>query len=72
MPIDAEWRKKFAEVNLKFGNGGERVLGFAKMHLPKDKYPEDYQFNCKNVTDNNFPMTDFVFSGLVSLIDPPR
>jgi len=71
-PIDAEWRKKFAEVNLKFGNGGERVLGFAKMHLPKDKFPEDYQFNCKNVTDNNFPMAGFVFSGLVSLIDPPR
>jgi sodium/potassium-transporting ATPase subunit alpha len=71
-PIDEHWKKEFARVNRIFGDGGERVLGFAKMHLPKDKYPEDYQFNCKNVTENNFPMKGFTFTGLFSLIDPPR
>ena len=71
-PIDDHWKREFARVNRVFGEGGERVLGFAKMHLPQGKYPTDFQFNCKNVTDNNFPMKGFVFTGLISLIDPPR
>lgn len=72
VPINSNWKQKFEEVNLKFGNGGERVLGFAKLHLPKDTYPKNYQFNCKNITDTNFPMTGYTFSGLISLVDPPR
>jgi len=71
-PIDEHWKREFAKVNRVFGDGGERVLGFAKMHLPKNRFPADYQFNCKNVTDNNFPMNGFVFTGLFSLVDPPR
>ena len=72
VPIDSEWQKKFADVNKQFGNGGERVLGFAKLHLPADKYPADYQFDCKNPFEPNYPMKGFTFTGLVSLIDPPR
>lgn len=34
-----EWDRMFEEANFKFGKNGERVLGFAKYHLPKDKYP---------------------------------
>ena len=32
-PIDHEWNRKFDKINLEFGKGGERVLGFAKLHL---------------------------------------
>jgi sodium/potassium-transporting ATPase subunit alpha len=35
---DEFWEKKFQMANEKFGKGGERVLGFAKLNLPKDKY----------------------------------
>jgi sodium/potassium-transporting ATPase subunit alpha len=28
----------FTKVNEVFANSGERVLGFAKLHLPKDKF----------------------------------
>jgi sodium/potassium-transporting ATPase subunit alpha len=70
--IDCYWRKKFDEMNLVFGEGGERVLGFAKFHLPREKFPLGFQFNCKNPLETNFPMKEYTFTGLVSLIDPPR
>lgn len=72
VPIDEYWQKEFQRVNRIFGEGGERVLGFAKMHLPRDKFPYNFQFNCKSITENNYPMDGFVFTGLISLIDPPR
>jgi len=71
-PINEHWQKEFQRVNRVFGEGGERVLGFAKLHLPKSQFPADYQFTCKNVTEHNYPMNGFVFTGLVSLVDPPR
>jgi sodium/potassium-transporting ATPase subunit alpha len=72
VPIDEKWQAEFKKVNRFFGDGGERVLGFAKLHLPRSTYPKNYQFNCKNPFEPNYPMKNFVFSGLVSLIDPPR
>lgn len=59
----------FREANERFGKGGERVLGFAKLHLPKDLYPSGYNFN---VDKPNFPFSAQCFVGVVSLIDPPR
>lgn len=38
-PINEQWHTRFEKVNLEFGKGGERVLGFAKMHLLKEFYP---------------------------------
>jgi sodium/potassium-transporting ATPase subunit alpha len=35
---DEGWEKIFQETNEFFGNKGQRVLGFAKLHLTKDKY----------------------------------
>jgi sodium/potassium-transporting ATPase subunit alpha len=32
---DEKWEKSFEDVNASFGKEGERVLGFAKLHLPK-------------------------------------
>ena len=64
--------KKFDDINLAFGKNGERVLGFAKLHLPKTQYPENFEFNTSNAEKLNFPMADFTFVGLISLIDPPK
>jgi len=43
--IDKEVERQFASVNEGFANNGERVLGFAKLHLPKDKFTQGYKFN---------------------------
>ena len=48
---------------------GHRVLGFAELLLPGDKYPEDFEFDKKA---KNYPQGDFVFVGLASLQDPPK
>jgi sodium/potassium-transporting ATPase subunit alpha len=64
-----EWDQKFEEANSKFGKNGERVLGFAKYHLPKDKYPEDFKFNLEK---ENFEFKQQCFVGVLSLTDPPR
>lgn len=49
VPKTAEWDQKFSDANQKFGKNGERVLGFAKYHLPKEKYPKNFKFNYENV-----------------------
>jgi sodium/potassium-transporting ATPase subunit alpha len=70
--IDAEDRKSFDGVNLKFGKNGERVLGFAMLPLPKETFYEDYHFNTSNPDNFNFPMENYIFVGLISLMDPPK
>lgn len=69
---EENWNKKFEEVNQTFGKKGQRVLGFAKFHLPKSEFPESFQFNMKSADQMNFPMDQFRFCGLISLIDPPK
>lgn len=59
-------------MNISFGKNGERVLGFAQIHLNKVTYSKDTQFNCSNIETLAFPLTDFTFIGLISLIDPPK
>jgi sodium/potassium-transporting ATPase subunit alpha len=66
---DESWDRKFKEANEKFGKGGERVLGFAQLHLPKSDFPHGFNFNIENP---NFPFKQQCFVGVVSLIDPPR
>jgi len=85
--IDESWNKTFDNINIEFGKKGERVLGFAKFHLPKNSFgktpayttpqgeyvpAKDYMFDCRHVESFNFPLNKFAFCGLVSLIDPPR
>ena len=62
----------YAKVNKRFAKNGERVLGFAKMHLPKSQFPKGYHFQLKNADAYNFPLDDLTFVGLISLTDPPR
>ncbi|CAD8101580.1 unnamed protein product [Paramecium primaurelia] len=66
---DEKWEKSFDQINEQFGRQGERVLGFAKLHLPKEQFPIGYQFNLDKM---NFPFNNQVFVGLISLIDPPK
>ncbi|KAL4511029.1 hypothetical protein ABPG73_008107 [Tetrahymena malaccensis] len=68
-----EWEKKFQQVNKNFGKNGERVLGFAKLHLPREEYPlNSFNFQVQSPKTFNFPINNYVFTGLVSLIDPPK
>ncbi|KAL4465995.1 hypothetical protein ABPG74_004232 [Tetrahymena malaccensis] len=71
--IDSSTQKIFNDVNLKFGRNGERVLGFAKLHLPRADYPlNKTDFVVSNPNNFNFEMKNFTFTGLISLIDPPK
>jgi sodium/potassium-transporting ATPase subunit alpha len=70
--IDAEEKKQFEAVNLRFGKNGERVLGFAMLPLNKEIYHEHYPFVTSSPDNFNFPMENFIFVGLISLMDPPK
>ena len=70
--IDSEEKKQFEAVNLKFGKNGERVLGFAMLPLNKEMYPENYEFVTSAPDNFNFPIENFIFVGLISLMDPPK
>lgn len=71
--ISTEWENKFAAANKSFGKNGERVLGFAKFHLPREDYPlNKFNFIVSNPKNFNFPIESYTFTGLISLIDPPK
>jgi len=67
--LTAENRKSYDETYEHMASRGHRVLGFAEMLLPGDKYPEDFAFDKKA---KNYPLGDFIFVGLASLQDPPK
>ena len=60
---------RYDEAYESMAGRGHRVLGFAEMLLPSDKFPEDFVFDKKA---KNYPLGDFVFVGLASLQDPPK
>ena len=69
VPKVETWEAKFRETVDNFTNGGERLIAFAKLQLPRREFPAGYAFN----TDRpNFPINQQCFVGLVSLKDPPR
>ena len=70
--IGPDERKNFDQVNLRFGKNGERVLGFAMLPLNKEVYHRDYPFVTSTPANFNFPLENFVFVGLISLMDPPK
>ncbi|KAF7490924.1 Sodium/potassium-transporting ATPase subunit alpha [Sarcoptes scabiei] len=67
--IDEEFRKDFNAAYMQLGGLGERVIGFCDYPLPIDKYPPGYPFD---PDEENFPLDNLRFLGLVSMIDPPR
>jgi sodium/potassium-transporting ATPase subunit alpha len=70
--INSEIEHQFQSVNESFANSGERVLGFAKIHLPKERFPQGFKFNVNSPDQFNFPLVGYSFLGLISLIDPPK
>ncbi|XP_077012735.1 sodium/potassium-transporting ATPase subunit alpha-4 isoform X6 [Tamandua tetradactyla] len=66
--MDDEMKNNFQNAYLELGGLGERVLGFCYLNLPSS-YSKGYVFNIDEI---NFPMKDFCFVGLISMIDPPR
>merc|ERR1712013_315172 len=67
--LTQEWKDKFNTAYMELGGLGERVLGFCDFFLSTEKYPEGYPFDGDDV---NFPLNDLRFTGLMSMIDPPR
>lgn len=72
IPLDKEQMQHILDANKAFAIGGQRILGFAKYHLPKEQFPENHLFQFNGPTELDFDMTKLTFLGLVSLIDPPR
>merc|ERR1712088_473680 len=68
-PLDQHWRDRFQRAYEELGGMGERVLGFCDFRLSADKYPAGFPFDSDEV---NFPLEGLRFSGLMSMIDPPR
>ncbi|OQR70780.1 sodium/potassium-transporting ATPase subunit alpha-like [Tropilaelaps mercedesae] len=67
--LDEEMKEAFNNAYLELGGLGERVIGFCDYKLPADQYPKGYPFDAD---EQNFPLTNLRFLGLVSMIDPPR
>ena len=68
-PLDEDWREAFNNAYMELGGLGERVLGFCDLILDEEKFPEGFTFDAD---EQNFPLENLRFIGLMSLIDPPR
>merc|ERR1711892_1250330 len=67
--LDDEWKDKFETAYMELGGLGERVLGFCEYRLDEKMYPKGFPFDADDI---NFPVEGLKFSGLISMIDPPR
>ncbi|EGD75712.1 sodium/potassium-transporting ATPase subunit alpha-B [Salpingoeca rosetta] len=72
VPFTDDLRKKYDLGYEDLGRNGERVLGFAHTYLPKDKYPQDFEFEAEEPFNGLLDLHDMTFVGLMALIDPPR
>ncbi len=69
--MTSAFRDDFENINENLAKRGERVLGFAHLVLPADKFPKGFKYDTDSETPN-FPLDNLVFIGFMSLIDPPR
>uniref|UniRef100_A0A1I8IUH4 Cation_ATPase_N domain-containing protein n=1 Tax=Macrostomum lignano TaxID=282301 RepID=A0A1I8IUH4_9PLAT len=67
--MDDEWKSAFNTAYEELGGMGERVLGFCDFRLPAEEYADGYAFDPE---EQNFPLMNLRFVGLMSMIDPPR
>ena len=67
-PKDEEWTQKFQDAYTDLGSMGERVLGFALLPLPADKYPYPTQFD----VESKVSVTITLMCVIVALIDRLR
>jgi sodium/potassium-transporting ATPase subunit alpha len=69
LPLTDEHKREINQVIVTLGGLGERVLGFCDLHLSYNDYIFKYLFEKE---EENFPIRNLRFLGLISLIDPPR
>jgi sodium/potassium-transporting ATPase subunit alpha len=69
VPLTDDHKKEFTKTYEFMASKGHRVLAFASFALPKDEFPEDFEFK---KTPANYPADSLTFYGLVSLEDPPK
>jgi len=78
-PMTDELRQEMMRNNDFLACRGERVLAFAHMMLPRDKYPAGFVFDA-DAEEPDFPMPSnppklipgMTLVGFMSLVDPPR
>ncbi|KAK4186973.1 putative type IIC NA+/K+/H+-transporting ATPase [Podospora australis] len=68
-PLSDYHKQAYDDTYEEMAGRGHRVLGFAELLLPGDKFPENFVFDKKL---KNYPLGEFVFVGLASLQDPPK
>lgn len=66
-PLDESWRSKYEETRAALESRGEKVYGFARCHVPKDKYHDKFAFEFKGLDNNNYPWDNYIFLGMVSI-----
>jgi len=70
-PIDDRFKSEFTDAYERFGSMGQRVLGFAMLDLPEDKFGSKFDDKYAEHSDA-VPTSGLVFTGLISLVDPPK
>lgn len=68
LPWEERWDEAFDQAYEHYASKGRRVLAMAHYKLPGTKYPLGFEFK---VDPPNFEK-EFVFMGLVGLMDPPK
>jgi len=66
--LEAEEMKELESIVAKLANNGKRVMAFAERALDEN-FTKEFEFQQEPL---NFPMDNFIFVGVISLVDPPR
>ena len=70
-PCDQRFKADFEFVYETFGTKGQRVLGFAMLELPEDKFGGKFDDMYASQPEA-IPTSGLIFVGLISLVDPPK
>ncbi|KAK7024036.1 cation-ATPase-N domain-containing protein [Favolaschia claudopus] len=69
VPMTDEFRRAYDDAYNYMASRGHRVIACAQSLLPREQYAANHEFSR---TDDNYPISDYCFVGLVSLEDPPK
>ncbi|EAR91366.3 ATPase, P-type, HAD superfamily, protein (macronuclear) [Tetrahymena thermophila SB210] len=69
LEIDSAFKENVLNCLEQLGKKSERVLGFAKLHLPASQFPKGHVFKFADRTDLPFSVEKLTFQGLFSLKD---